>query len=93
MGYHYCNNKVHSPIISYFIGGNKGYLLSSFDWYSDDFDISISNTGQLYSVEDCLFYGFPIQNVVYYNVMKELIDNLNTNYKNKIKVKKNSSRY
>lgn len=87
-GYHYCDNRLHSPIVSYFEAGNKKQLLSSFEWYSNN-DDDIKIVSKLYDIDDCLFYGFPISDKVYCKIMNEIIINLDRNYKNKIKIKKN----
>lgn len=85
-GYHYFNGKLYSPIELYFIKGKVDYLLSSFEWYSDDNNLFAINVDKMYSLEDSLFYGFPILDKNYYNIMNNLITNLNKNYKNKINI-------
>ena len=79
-GYHYKNEMVVAPIISYFSLGEKEKLLYSFDWYN-------SNTNGInYNLEERQFYGFPITSMEYYKNMHTLIKGLNNSYKNKVKI-------
>lgn len=89
-GYHYYNGKLYSPIELYFLMGRAEYLLSSFEWYSDDNNLFAENVEKLYKLEDSLFYGFPILDRNYCDIMNNLIININKNYKNKIKIIKNN---
>lgn len=86
-GYHYRKDKLYSPIVLYFVEGKKEYLLSAFKWYFDDKNFSVKNINSSYSIDDCLFYGFPIFDKDYYDIMKKVIINLNKNYKNKIRIR------
>ena len=82
-GYHYKDGKLISPIELYFLIGQKEHLLSSFEWYSK------SDSTTRYNMEECLFYGFPIDEKSYHDIMNNLITNLNKNYKNKINLIRN----
>lgn len=88
IGYHYINNRVIPPIVSYYSNGEKEYLLLSFDWYSRDYDETINNSIEKYSLDERLFYGFPISSFEYYWNMNSLINRMNNNFKNNIKVLK-----
>ena len=89
-GYHYYNGKLYSPIELYFLMGKTEYLLTSFEWYSDDNNLFAENVEKIYDLEDSLFYGFPILDKNYYKIMNSLVTNLNKNFKNKIKIIKSN---
>ena len=85
-GYHYCNNKLNSPIELYFVKGKKEHLLSAFDWYSNNSNTYALKVSHLYNEDDTLFYGFPIFEKNYIDIMQKLIVKTNENYNNKIKI-------
>lgn len=84
-GYHYCDNKLYSPIELYFSIGKKEYLLSAFEWYDNSKNLT-ENVNNMYTISDSLFYGFPIFDNDYCKLMNDIITTLEENYENKIKV-------
>lgn len=86
-GYHYTDNQLYSPFVSFLILGDKKHLLSSFEWYSEKNTTMLENINKLYNLNECLFYGFPISNENYKNMMIQILATLNRNYNDKIKIK------
>ena len=75
-GYHYINKNITSPTISYFIKGDKEYLLNSFDWFKKE-DYTLNDVTNKYDLNERLFYGFPISKTEYFNGMTSILNNLN----------------
>ena len=87
-GYHYCNSELVSPIVSYFTEGNAQRLLLSFEWYSNDNNKMVDMVNKQYGLEKCLFYGFPIYADDYVYIMRDVINDLNLNFTNKVLIRK-----
>lgn len=83
-GYHYKNDKISSPLITFFKQGKKEFVLESFDWYRmgsfDSFYIQ-------HDLEERFYYGLPISLDEYSNSMKNLVLFLNNNFNNRLNFK------
>ena len=82
-GYHFSDNLITNPIVTYFEIDNKRELLNSFDWYSEE-----NENINKYSLDSRLFYGFPISKIEYARLLKNLIENKTANFKDFIRIKK-----
>ena len=69
MGYHVINSNVVSPLISYFKNGDMDKALRLFEWYSECGKYDFTKLNSLFSLEERLYYGFPISNSDYYDIM------------------------
>lgn len=84
-GYHYCQGKVNSPLITFFKQGNKEFVLESFDWYRKN---SFNMVSMQYNLEERFNYGLPISLNEYSNSMGSLVLFLNNNFNNRTNFKR-----
>jgi len=87
-GYHYQNNNIDSPLITYFCLSNKEHILKAFEWYNDDYNDRLKQVCSLYHLKERLIYGFPITMEEYLKNMKNLVVSTNKNFEKRILIKK-----
>lgn len=74
-GYHFENNVVESPLINYYVLGNKESYLKYFEWCNDKNKILYDKLYNIYSESDRLFYGMPISINEFCNLLEILVLN------------------
>lgn len=85
-GYHYANSEISYPTEIYFSKGGKENLLSSFDWYNDEYSDSLVQVSSKYTLYERYFYGFPVYDTEFASSLKELVDGKSKYFKNKINI-------
>lgn len=85
-GYHYEEKEIKSPFITYFTLGDKSFLLNAFEWYSNDYEKTLTQTLELYEIQNRLKYGFPITLNEYYALMNNLFILTKENFNDKIMI-------
>ena len=73
-GYHYKDEKVESPLMTYFSLANKSELIQGINLDNDD-------------LEERMRFGYSISNNEYGDSMNKLILSLNKNFRNRINIK------
>ncbi|MGM9878491.1 MAG: hypothetical protein ACI31R_00450 [Bacilli bacterium] len=81
-GYHYENQIVTTPLMTYFEKGNKPELLAPLS-INDNKERIIS----IYNLEDRFKYGLPIMTEEYISSMSALVKAINKNFKNRVLIK------
>lgn len=81
-GYHYKNQKVTTPLVTYFEKGKKPELLTPLGITNNEKKVI-----SVYNLEDRLKYGFPITTEEYISSMRTLVKTTNENFKNRVLIK------
>ena len=83
-GYHYKNQKVTTPLVTYFEKGKKPKLLKPLG-----LDKNNKKVISVYNLNERFKYGFPITTNEYAASMNDLVLSTNKNYKNRVLINNN----
>lgn len=84
-GYHYRGTKnIEYPLMSYFTLTGKLQLLSSFEWFKEDYIDTLNLSTKQYEQEERFKYGFPVTIDEYTSSIKRLVLSAKRNFKNKV---------
>lgn len=83
-GYHYKNQKIESPLVTYFEKGHKPELLIPLGLNNDNEKVISA-----FDLNDRFKYGFPILIDEYATSMNRLVINTKRNFKNRVLINKN----
>lgn len=81
-GYHYENQIITTPLITYFEKGKKPELLTPLVITNNEKKVI-----SVYNLEDRLKYGFPITTEEYISSMRTLVQTTNKNFKNRVLIR------
>lgn len=81
-GYHYKNNCIECPLITYFSLSERADILEDFDILN----IQSNNLFNVNNLKDKMKFGFPISINQYGQTMNKLVLSLNKNFKNRTNI-------
>ena len=72
-GYTFDKGRIISPTIDYLISTGKSFALQKFEWFNKDSRTCLKNVQSLFSLDERLTYGLPIDNSEFMESSKTLL--------------------
>lgn len=66
-GYTFDKGRIISPTIDYLISTGKSFALQKFEWFNKDSRVCLKNVQSLFSLDERLTYGLPIDSSEFIN--------------------------
>ena len=72
-GYTFDKGRIISPTIDYLISTGKSFALQKFEWFNKDSRVCLKNVQSLFSLDERLTYGLPIDSSEFINCSYTLL--------------------
>lgn len=72
-GYTFDKGRIISPTIDYLISTDKSFALQKFEWFNKDSRACLKNAQSMFSLNDRLMYGLPIDSSEFINCSQTLL--------------------
>ena len=72
-GYTFDKERIISPTIDYLISTDKSFALQKFEWFNKDSRACLKNVQSLFSLDERLTYGLPIDSSEFMESSKTLL--------------------
>ena len=72
-GYTFDKGRIISPTIDYLISTGKSFALQKFEWFNKDSRVCLKNVQSLFSLDERLTYGLPMDSSEFINWSQTLL--------------------